>query len=326
MTSLAASEATGMHVKTLMYHYVRPLPDPHFPELRGRSVEEFEAQVEMVAASGEHVWSMEELLDLSERGAPVPDRGWLFTFDDGLRDHLDHAAPVLEAAGFRGAFFPSGFPVKEQRSLRSQKIQIILACGAPPQDVLDRTVHLLSERLGEGELDEWRERADRLANFRLNDPVTARAKFLLQNALPQSEMDAFLDGLLEAVGTLRDPELFDDLYLTRDGIVELQARGHFVGTHGMEHIRYGLMTESEALADLDASLKVLSPLGVDSHRTAIIYPYGSEPIPEARVLFRARGVLAGFTIVARNATPDDDWLLIPRWDTNDFPPGPRYGR
>ena len=313
-------------MKTLMYHYVRPLPDPNFPDIRSRTVDEFAAQVDMVAKSGEHVWSMPELLDRAERGETVPDHGWLFTFDDGLRDHLDYAAPVLEAAGFTGAFFPSGFPVQAQRSLRSQKIQMILACGAPPQDVLDRTVAFLGEQLADDELATWLSRADELANYRLNDAVTARAKFLLQNALPQDAMDAFLDGLLGAVGTLQDPELFADLYLTRDGIVELQQRGHFVGTHGMQHVRYGLMTEEEAAADVAASLEVLAPLGVQAGRTAIIYPYGSEPVPGALERFREQGLLVGFTIVPRDATPDDDWLLIPRWDTNDFPPQPRYGR
>jgi len=313
-------------MKALMYHYVRPLPDPHFPDMRSRTVDEFAEQVEMVRSSGEHVWSMDELLNLAERGAPVPDHGWLFTFDDGLRDHLDHAAPVLEAAGFTGAFFPSGFPVKEQRSLRSQKIQMILACGAPPDDVLERTTAFLREQLDAAELDTWLARSHELANFRLNDPVTARAKFLLQNALPQRDMDAFLDALLGSVGTLQDPELFRDLYLTPDAVRELGRRGHFVGTHGMQHVRYGLMTEDEAIEDVTRSLEVLAPLGVTAGRTAIIYPYGSEPLPGARERMRAMGLLAGFTIVPRDAVPGDDWLLIPRWDTNDFPPSPRYGR
>ena len=313
-------------MKALMYHYVRPLPDPSFPDMRSRSVDEFIAQIEMVQRSGEHVWSMPELLGLAEQGRPVPDHGWLFTFDDGLRDHLDYAAPALEAAGFTGAFFPSGFPVQEQRSLRSQKIQMILACGAPPDDVLERTVVFLREQFGADQLATWMTRADDLANYRLNDPVTARAKFLLQNALPQRDMDAFLDGLLGAVGTLQDPELFSDLYLTPEGVVELGRRGHFVGTHGMQHVRYGLMTEDEAVADVSASLEVLGPLGVDAGRTAIIYPYGSEPVEGARERMRAMGILAGLTIVPRDAGPEDDWLLIPRWDTNDFPPEPRYGR
>jgi peptidoglycan/xylan/chitin deacetylase (PgdA/CDA1 family) len=313
-------------MKTLMYHYVRPLPDPHFPDMRSRSVDEFAEQVEMVRSTGEHVWSMEELLDLAEQGASVPDHGWLFTFDDGLRDHLHYAAPVLEDAGFTGAFFPSGFPVRERRSLRSQKIQMILACGASPQEVLDRTVTFLADQLDADALATWQARADELANFRLNDGVTARAKFMLQNALPQQDMDAFLDGLLEAVGTLRDPELFADLYLTPEDVVELGRRGHFVGTHGMQHVRYGLMTDDEVIADVRTSLEVLGPVGVDTDRTAIIYPYGSEPPAGARAAFRGLGLLAGFTIVPRDASPTDDWLLIPRWDTNDFPPTPRYGR
>lgn len=313
-------------MKSLMYHYVRPLPDPNFPELRSRSVGEFEAQIEMVLASGEHVWSMSELLDLAERGESVPDHGWLFTFDDGLRDHLDYAAPALEAAGISGAFFPSGFPVEEGRSLRSQKIQMVFAAGTAPEIVLDHATEFLRGALDDATFADWLAKADERANFRLNDPVTARAKFLLQNALPQQRMDAFLDGLLEACGTLRDPALFADLYLTPDGVRELGARGHFVGTHGMRHVRYELMTADECAADVDASLAVLGPLGVDAGRTAIIYPYGSEPVPEALPLLRERGILAGFTIEPRDASEADEWLRIPRWDTNDFPPAPRYGR
>jgi len=313
-------------MKTLMYHYVRPLPDPNFPDIRSRSVDEFEAQIEMVRASGEHVWSMPELLDLAERGADVPDHGWLFTFDDGLRDHLDFAAPALEAAGISGAFFPSGFPVKEQRSLRSQKIQMVFAAGTAPEVVLEHATEFLRGALDDAAFADWLAKADEKANFRLNDPVTARAKFLLQNALPQEQMDAFLDGLLEACGTLRDPELFADLYLTPEGVRELGERGHFVGTHGMRHVRYGLMSAQECVQDVEDSLAVLGPLGVDAARTAIIYPYGSEPVSEALPALRDRGILVGFNIEPRDGGAADHWLRIPRWDTNDFPPEPRYGR
>jgi len=313
-------------MKNLMFHYVRPLPDPNFPELRSRSVDEFEAQIAMVLASGEHVWAMPELLELAEQGHPVPDHGWLFTFDDGLRDHLDFAAPALEAAGISGAFFPSGFPVQERRSLRSQKIQMVFAAGTAPELVLEHATAFLRDELDAAAVADWLAKAEEKANFRLNDPVTARAKFLLQNALPQERMDAFLDGLLAACGTLTDPALFDDLYLTPDGVRELGERGHFVGTHGMRHVRYGLMDAAECVADVTASLEVLTPLGVDGDRTAIIYPYGSEPVPEALPMLRELGILAGFTIEPRDAGPQDDWLRIPRWDTNDFPPAPRYGR
>lgn len=37
---------------------------------------------------------------------------WL-TFDDGYKDHIEYAIPLLEEFGFYGSFFPSAKPIKE---------------------------------------------------------------------------------------------------------------------------------------------------------------------------------------------------------------------
>jgi peptidoglycan/xylan/chitin deacetylase (PgdA/CDA1 family) len=56
---------------------------------------EFAAQMEWLRRAGYHVISQERLYDVLERGAPVPSHPVVVTFDDGYRDVLWNAAPIL---------------------------------------------------------------------------------------------------------------------------------------------------------------------------------------------------------------------------------------
>jgi peptidoglycan/xylan/chitin deacetylase (PgdA/CDA1 family) len=59
----------------------------------------FEAHVDAVSAVARPTTSVESVL------AEAPDRAVLFTFDDGGVGAIHHAAPLLEARGWRGVFF-----------------------------------------------------------------------------------------------------------------------------------------------------------------------------------------------------------------------------
>jgi peptidoglycan/xylan/chitin deacetylase (PgdA/CDA1 family) len=314
-------------MKVLMFHFVRPLPDVHYPELKSRSVTELVQQVRYVVDSGEHVWSIPELLERTSSGGNVPDDGWLLTFDDGLRDHRAYVMDVLCNEGIKGAFFVPGYPIVEEKTLRVQKIQIIFASGCPSAEVLATTQNFLSERLSKDAFHACLASVSAgVAAFRSpDDRVTAQAKYLLQNALPARDMAVLIDKLLESANCAVDPDLHANLYLSPGEVVELSQAGHFVGLHGMMHERYASMGDDEAQKDVALSIAALEEIGIDCSQTAIAYPYGS--VPEASVLrsLKDLGVQIGFTTKARSAIPDDDWLQLPRWDTNDFFPTPRYG-
>ena len=315
-------------MNVLMYHYVRPLPDAHYPELKSRSVTELVQQVRYIVDSGEHVWSIGELLERSSSRCGVPDNGWLLTFDDGLRDHRTYVMDVLDNEGVKGAFFVSGDPIVEEKTLRVQKIQLIFASGCPSAEVLATIQSFLSERLSKDAFHACLGSASAgVAAFRsLDDEATAQAKYLLQNALPAKDMAFLIDKLLVAVNCAVDPDLHASLYLSSAEVVELSQAGHFVGPHGMKHERYNSMGKEEAQKDVASSIAVLKEIGIDCSQTAVAYPYGS--VPEESVLRNLTdlGIEIGFTTKARSAIPDEDWLQLPRWDTNDFFPPPRYGQ
>ena len=89
----------------LMYHRVVPRvegPDPHHLCV---SVARFEAQVRFLRARGYTALTLEELADALLAGAPTPAKAAVVTFDDGYRDVLLHALPVLRHYGIPATLF-----------------------------------------------------------------------------------------------------------------------------------------------------------------------------------------------------------------------------
>jgi peptidoglycan/xylan/chitin deacetylase (PgdA/CDA1 family) len=88
--------ARTLTVPILMYHRVGRLPlvNDRYPELTVQpSV--FAAQMRWLFRQGFHAISEQELFDGLEWGTPLPRRPVLLTFDDGYRDVLWNAEPVL---------------------------------------------------------------------------------------------------------------------------------------------------------------------------------------------------------------------------------------
>jgi len=84
----------------LKYHRVNDEGDPFFPSV---STELFEQQMAVIARVYT-VLPLEELTDRMARSA-VPRNALAITFDDGYRDNLTHAAPVLARYGLPATIF-----------------------------------------------------------------------------------------------------------------------------------------------------------------------------------------------------------------------------
>lgn len=93
-------------LRVLMYHKVNDLPgNPVTVPARL-----FEEQMAQIRDLGYRVVSGDAVLDYFTRGVPLPPKAVLITFDDGYRDNLQNAAPILQSYGYPAVVFvPIGY-------------------------------------------------------------------------------------------------------------------------------------------------------------------------------------------------------------------------
>lgn len=68
-------------------------------------VEHFKAHMKMLHDSGYHAILPDALIAYLQKGAPLPEKPVLLTFDDGTISQYTNALPVLNQYGFKGVFF-----------------------------------------------------------------------------------------------------------------------------------------------------------------------------------------------------------------------------
>lgn len=68
-------------------------------------VENFKAQLRMLADSGYHTILPDQLLDYLRTGAELPSKPVMLTFDDSEEEHITVAAEEMKKYGFKGVFF-----------------------------------------------------------------------------------------------------------------------------------------------------------------------------------------------------------------------------
>ena len=99
--------ARGGAVPILMYHQVTPTPLPEFRKY-AVTTDAFAAQLDWLAARSYVPVSMAALSDYRSGRGQLPTRPVILTFDDGYRDCLEYAVPILKSRGFTATFYVLG--------------------------------------------------------------------------------------------------------------------------------------------------------------------------------------------------------------------------
>jgi peptidoglycan/xylan/chitin deacetylase (PgdA/CDA1 family) len=111
-------------LRVLMYHKVNDRPENPLSVPVGT----FDEQMSQLRDLGYTVVGLDDVLDHYRRGVALPTRPVLITFDDGYRDNLEHAAPVLGRHGYPGVVFvPIGYldgtrPLPHEERLASRGV------------------------------------------------------------------------------------------------------------------------------------------------------------------------------------------------------------
>lgn len=276
-------QARGRGLLVLSYHGVVSKGHRNDRYLYRNTVSqrEFEQQLVLLARLFRPI-APADLLAWAQGRATLPERAVLLTFDDGYRNNLTLAAPLLIKYGFPALIsVPVGY-IGQREILWPQEVEVrvlrwprdtLPLPGNEPDRPLEKT---LSARMALA--DYVRHRCKRL-------PDNARRSYL--ERLRQEPLDGTEDW---------DEELFG--FLSWDDVRALRARGFEIGSHGVQHSILTRISPQELGRELGES-KATIEREVGSECFCIAYPNGGPDDFSLEVTAQARatGYKLGFTVM-----------------------------
>lgn len=298
------------------YHYVRPAFNHAFPGIHGVTPDELESQLRLLGSVGEFV-SPTQIRDAVSGQSSLPERAIAVTFDDGLREQVEWALPVLDRLGVPALFFVNTGPIARSVVSTVHKVHLLSAQVSPGRlwAMLDAEAKRLRVRIR----PDGRGRAASV-QYPYDTAESAELKYLLNMELAVRERDALVAPCFDAVFGKNEAAMSRALYLGVEELRELGSRG-LVGTHGDEHVLLkGLSPESVRESVLVSRQRLSEWSGQDPY--ALSYPYGSyEACLSAATGAAAAGIEFAFT-GERAGNPDLACpLYLARFDCNDLPGG-----
>ena len=298
-----------MSAEIVTYHYVRDQDESVAPRVHGITRASFESHLEF-ASAGDGVGDLTSLVTDLESGRPQRP-GYIFTFDDGLRDHLDVAA-ALSSRDLTGTFFVTVDAVLGRKFLDVHMINFILGWGVPAAHLTRRIVEHLDAEGIDVPVEEWPE------SGRFDPVEVRRLKGLLQRGLEDDLRHALVDWLFEDVVGAEPATVAESVYLDLDELRSMAAAGMEIGGHGASHAHMTDLSDSDLETEMDASMELMK--AIHRGRTFVpvfCYPHGSYDQRVAAAAARA-GFRAAVTTRPGTVSPDGAIFELPRIDARDL--------
>ncbi len=306
-------------LEVVMYHYVRNLRNSKFPKIRGLDLALFKQQITYLEKHYTFV-GMQDVLDAVYEGKRLPENAIMLSFDDGYIDHYTNVFPILANKGIAGLFAMPGKIIKEGKVLDVNKIHFILASASSEQIKKELYVRLDEcRKLGFLIPDDEELYGIYAVANRFDSADTVFIKRILQNAIDEHARNWIVQQLFEKFVTDNESAFVSELYMNMDQIKTMKKYNMFFGLHGYEHYWFDKLTETEYKQDINSALEVFDGV-IDRNNWVFAYPYGAT---QESLLSYCRSIhcVAGVTVEPKVAYLDQiDPLLIPRFDTNDYPP------
>ena len=307
-----------MKLHIVMYHYVRDLSASRFPDIKGLDLDLFRRQIIFLKEKF-HIINCEQLLEVATHGVELPENSALLTFDDGYIDHYTNVFPILLEHNLTAMFSMPGKILTEGKVLDVNKIHFILA-STDHYLLKERLFALLDHFRGtEFNIPENKELYEELAIAnRFDNADTVFIKCILQVRLNERLRGILVDRLFSEFVGLPESSFAKELYMSMDQVKLMKKYGMHFGIHGYDHYWLDSLPVHQMEQDIRMALDVFNNI-IDRKRWVMCYPYGAYS-EEVLSFIRRNHCLAGVTTKVDVASNQDDWLTLPRLDTNDYPP------
>lgn len=306
-------------ITIVMYHYVRPIAESRFPQIRGLELDLFRQQLLFLKENYTLV-SCDDLRSAVAGKKELPERAMLLTFDDGYIDHYTYVFPLLLKHGIRGFFSMPGKILAERKLLDVNKIHFILASADAASIIGDLRPRLEHYRGGEFDYPDFETLYAQYAAANRFDPAEVIfIKRILQTVLPERLRNILTDELFRKYIPMSESAFVEELYMTCDQISAMTSLGMEFGIHGYDHNWLGNLSAEAMRNDLNKAVDFFRDI-LPKNGWGMCFPYGSfndDTVEYAK----SKGAGFGFSTKVKVADIEcDGALTLPRLDTNDFPP------
>ncbi len=291
--SVTSPSGDAAKLTVLLYHRVLPRPDPLLPHEPDAAV--FDAQLACLSRVF-RVLSLETALRKLKEGT-LPARAVCITFDDGYRDNIEVAVPILRRHGLVATFFIATGFLDGGRMMHDTVIEAVRRLPDGPCDL--EWIGLGQQTIG-----------DASSRVALIDEFVRKVKYLPF----QERADACLRLALAAQTALPT-----DLMMTSEHVRQLLAQGMEVGAHTHNHPILARLNLVEASAQILKSRDTLADL-LGATPTLFAYPngkpnldYGSDHVE----LVKRAGFAGAVSVSMGTTSRASDHFQIPRfipWD------------
>lgn len=292
----------GSHLPVIRYHSVSEGADYCPPSI---SVPPwlFERQIAYLVHHYE-VITVERAVSCLRDGRPFPARAAAITFDDGYRDNVMRALPILQRHGASAMFYVASGPAVARERFWVGWLQRAVLSASDPRAIAE--AFGLTPRTVRG-----RNVGNRQA---LIDDISVRI-----NRVGLDERAAMLARVEDAIGLRgRLPDGCDFMMDARD-LRTLRGAGMEIGSHTVSHPVLTGLSMQEARFELERSREMLEGV-LDSPVSHLAYPNGpQEPgnfDSQTMALARAAGYRSAATSERGSVARGSDPMALPRHGVN----------
>jgi len=295
------------------YHYIRENFNAAYPSIFGITPSQFQKQLLLFKNEGD-ILDVREITGNIEEILSSRKNYFLITFDDGLKEQVDYALPILDELNVSALFFPNSLNFQERKISSVHKIHLLRSIIEPwnfLEIILKDEAALTKD-----------EKIMASTHYRYDDENSAEIKFFLNFKMSIEKKEFMIESLF-ANHFMEEIEV-EKLYMNQQDLINLAGRG-WLGSHTHSHFPLGQLEKKEIEFELMNSKQYFEGI-TNSDIEIVSYPYGNKKACtiEVAAIAEAVGYKIGFTTTRGINTLENERLLLNRFNCNDLPGGKNY--
>jgi peptidoglycan/xylan/chitin deacetylase (PgdA/CDA1 family) len=294
------------------FHYVRDTFEFPYKAIHGLLPREFKAQIEALSKEGQFV-SQDQIIDGLAGKSELPQNSILITFDDGLREQVEVANPILNEMGVPSIFFINPINIAEEKISNVHQVHLLRSF------LTSREILEAIKKNGETIVPSPQENKLAMDHYFYDHHEDAILKYILNFKIEPKSRDRIINGLFENIFSTEEiSDFHSQLYMTSEMLRNLDSKGA-LGSHTYSHQPLGLLDSESLFKEFAKSEEFFKSLAIHPPK-AISYPYGSRESCSKEVIDLAGkfGFSFGFTMErAGNPGIIEKPLQLARFDCND---------